>query len=67
MTELVILGDPRSIYVRTARMALVEKGVDYRLQPAAPHSDEILAIHPFGRIPAMRHGDVELFEAARVA
>ena len=66
MTELVILGDPRSIYVRTARMALVEKGVDYRLQPAAPHSDEILAIHPFGRIPAMRHGDVELFEAAAI-
>ena len=66
MTELVLLGDPRSIYVRTARMACVEKGVDYRLEPVAPHSDEVMAIHPFGRIPAMRHGDVELFEAAAI-
>ncbi len=66
MTELVILGDPRSIYVRTARMACVEKGVDHRVEPMAPHSDEILAIHPFGRIPAMRHGAVDLFESGAI-
>ena len=66
MTELVILGDPRSSYTRTARMACVEKGIDYRSEPVAPHSDAVLAIHPFGRIPAMRHGDIELFEASAI-
>ena len=31
-----------------------------------PHSDEVKAIHPLGQIPAMRHGDFELFEAIAI-
>ena len=58
MANLEIIGFPQSTYVRVARMACEEKGVAYDLRPAPPHSPEVLAIHPFGKIPAMRHGDI---------
>lgn len=63
---LTLLGDPRSSYTRTARMALAEKGVAYTMQSCGPHSPEILAVHPFGRIPALRDGDIELWETAAI-
>jgi glutathione S-transferase len=63
---LTLLGDPRSSYVRTARMGFAEKGVAITLQPCAPHSPEILAIHPFGRIPALRDGSIELWETSAI-
>jgi glutathione S-transferase len=63
---LTLLGDARSTYVRTVRMALAEKGVAYTLQPCAPHSPEILAMHPFGRIPALSDGEITLFETSAI-
>jgi glutathione S-transferase len=63
---LTLLGDPRSSYTRTARMALAEKGVAYTLQACAPHTAEILALHPFGRIPALRDGEITLFETSAI-
>src|SRR5258707_12704931 len=67
MSDIEIIGAPQSVYVRTTRMALEEKGVAYVVTPAAPHSAELLAIHPYGKIPAMRHGDFELFESRAIA
>jgi len=66
MPNVEIIGFPQSTYVRVARMACEEKGVPYDLRPAPPHSPEVLAIHPFGKIPAMRHGDFELFESKAI-
>ncbi|NKC14243.1 MAG: hypothetical protein GKR94_19295 [Gammaproteobacteria bacterium] len=63
---LQILGFPRSNFVRTVRMAAHEKGVEYELVPAMPHSGEVKAIHPAGLIPAMRHGDVCLAESCAI-
>ena len=63
---ITLLGDPRSSYTRTVRMALAEKGVAYSMQACAPHSPEILAVHPFGRIPAMRDGEIELWESEAI-
>jgi len=63
---LTLLGDGRSSYTRTVRMALAEKGLAYTLQPCAPHSPEILAVHPFGRIPALRDGETTLFESSAI-
>ena len=42
------------------RVVCAEKGVPYNLVPVRPHTPEVDAIHTFGRIPPMRHGDVEL-------
>jgi glutathione S-transferase len=63
---VTLLGDARSSYTRTVRMALLEKAVAYTLQEAAPHSAAIRAAHPFGRIPALRDGDLELWESAAI-
>ena len=58
-----ILGVPQSIYVRTVRMACEEKHIPARLNAVPPHSAEVLAINPFGTIPTLRHGAIELFES----
>jgi glutathione S-transferase len=63
---LTLLGDVRSSYTRTVRMALAEKGLACTLQPCAPHSPENLAAHPFGRIPALRDGETTLFETSAI-
>ncbi|MGZ3409430.1 MAG: glutathione S-transferase family protein [Xanthobacteraceae bacterium] len=67
MAKLEIIGFPQSTYTRVARMACEEKGVDYELKPAPPHSPEVNSIHPFGKIPAMRHGEYELCESKAIA
>lgn len=64
--NVALLGDPRSTYVRTARMGLAEKGIQYTLQPAMPQTPEILAIHPWGKMPAFRDGDLQLFETSAI-
>jgi glutathione S-transferase len=63
---LRLLGDPRSTYVRTARMAFAEKGVDVTLESAPPHSPAVLAINPLGRIPALLDGDTAIWETSAI-
>jgi glutathione S-transferase len=66
MPELQIIGAPQSNFVYVARIACLEKSVPYTLIPAMPHSPEVDAIHPFGKIPVMRHGDVTLSESRAI-
>jgi glutathione S-transferase len=66
MPELEIIGIPQSTYTRVVRMAANEKGVDYKFTNSPPHSDPVDAIHPFGKVPVMRHGDVELCESKAI-
>jgi len=67
MSELIILGIPQSNFVRSVRMLAEEKGVPYTLQPEMPHSDVIKEIHPFGKVPAMRHGETLVCESSAIA
>jgi glutathione S-transferase len=66
MPELQIIGAPQSNYVWVARIACAEKGVPYTLVPVLPHTPEVDAIHPFGKIPVMRHGDITLCESRAI-
>lgn len=66
MAELEIIGVPFSNFVWAVRACCEAKGVAYTLTPARPHSPEVSAIHPFGKIPAMRHGTVALFETRAI-
>ena len=66
MPTLEIIGAPQSNFVRTVCVACVEKGVPYTITPARPHTPEVDAIHPFGKIPAMRHGDFTLCESQAI-
>jgi glutathione S-transferase len=66
MPDLEIIGAPQSNFVRTVRIACSEKSVPYTLNAAFPHSPEVDAIHPFGKIPVMRLGDVTLAETKAI-
>jgi glutathione S-transferase len=63
---LTLLGVPASSYVRTARMAFAEKGVPITLKPVAPNSPELLAVHPFGKMPALLDGPTAIWETAAI-
>lgn len=72
MSKLIIHGALASNYVRAAALACEEKGVAYDIDPVGSggiadlKTPEHKARHPWGRIPAMTHGDVRLFEAAAI-
>ncbi len=66
MSLLEIIGAPWGNFVRTARMACVEKGVPYTLTIVRPQSPEVTAISPFGLVPCMRHGALELCESRAI-
>lgn len=67
-----LYGAEYSVYVRIARLALIEKRVDHELVPVDVFAaDGIPAwyrvLHPFGRIPAFEHDGFRLFETATIA
>lgn len=62
-----IIGSIRSTYTRAACMVCEEKAIDYVLTERPLHAPEILAIHPFGKMPVLRHGDAEIFESKAIA
>ncbi|MBZ9671022.1 glutathione S-transferase family protein [Mesorhizobium sp. ES1-3] len=72
MTKPILYGADYSVYVRIARMALEEKGIDYELVPLDIFASEgipawYLEHHPFGRIPAFEHDGFRLFETSAIA
>lgn len=66
MAELQIIGGPQSNFVWATRIVCVEKAVPYRHVMGLPHTPEVDAIHPFGKIPVMRHGGVSLCESRAI-
>jgi glutathione S-transferase len=71
MSTIVIHGIPGSPYVRMPLLACEEKGAPYELKAmqfgtGANKTPEYLKLHPFGRIPAIQHGDFTLYEAAAI-
>lgn len=66
MPKLQIIGVPQSNFVWTCRLAAEEKGVAYSLVPERPHTAAVNAIHPFGKIPVVRHGDLSLCETRAI-
>jgi glutathione S-transferase len=67
MTQPEIIGSERSTYTRVVRMVCEEKGIDYLLTERWLGAPEIAAIHPLGKMPVLRHGDVALFESKAIA
>jgi glutathione S-transferase len=66
--ELVLYTNPMS-RGRIARWMLEEVGQPYKaeiLEYASMKSPEYLAINPMGKVPAVRHGDTIVTEAAAI-
>ena len=67
MPKPEIIGSQRSTYTRVVRMVCEEKGIDHVLTERLLGAPEIAAIHPLGKMPVLRHGEVELFESKAIA
>jgi glutathione S-transferase len=66
---IVVYGIPGSPYVRQPLLACEEKGVPWELSALGmgEHKQpEHLKRQPFGRIPAIRHGDFALYETQAI-
>ncbi|WP_048647887.1 glutathione S-transferase family protein [Nitratireductor soli] len=66
-----LFGADYSVYVRIARLALLEKNVDHALVPVDIFArdgvpDWYLERHPFKRIPAFEHGALRLSETSAI-
>jgi glutathione S-transferase len=48
-------------------MVCEEKAIEYDLTETLLGAPELFAIHPFGKMPALRHGDFELCESKAIA
>lgn len=72
MAAPVIYGPAYSTYTRTVRLALEEKGVDYKLdevdilQGQSQKPDHV-ARHPFGKVPAFGHDGLTIYETTAIA
>jgi glutathione S-transferase len=69
MEEFVVHSIPGSPFGRAVLVMLEEKGAKYRLAPVAPGQHKAmphLARHPFGKVPALEHGDFNLYETPAI-
>ncbi len=48
-----VIGLPPTRAIRVI-WALEEIGLDYKIEPARPHSDPITSVNPSGKVPALR-------------
>ena len=69
MPEVTVFGFPRSVYVHIPRLILTHKEVPYAFHDleAEMGSPTHLELHPFDRVPILRHGDFMLYETAAIA
>ena len=68
MAEITIFGFPHSTFVHIARLVLTHKEVPYTFEDLEPDmgSPKHLALHPFDRVPILRHGDFMLYETSAI-
>jgi glutathione S-transferase len=62
-----VMGSVKSTYTRAVLMVCEEKGIEYTLTETAIFAPELFTVHPLGKMPALRHGDVCLFESKAIA
>ena len=67
MTKPEVIGSSKSTYTRVVLMVCEEKGIEYTLTETAIFAPELFTVHPLGKMPALRHGDVCLFESKAIA
>ncbi len=67
-----LYGADYSVYTRIARLACAEKGIAHDFETVdifakeTPAPADYAVLHPFGKIPALRHGDFTLYETQAI-
>lgn len=60
-----LIGSPKTRAFRVVWM-LEELGLDYDIDPATPRSDDILAVNPSGKVPALQVGDDVIIDSVAI-
>ena len=60
MSDPIVYGFPRSTFVNIIRLILTHKDVAYTFHDLEPDmgKPEHLALHPFDRVPILKHDDL---------
>src|SRR5436305_7523385 len=68
MPSVTLFGFPRITYVQIAALVLTHKEVPYSFHDLEPEmgGPSHLALHPFDRVPILRHGDFTVYETAAI-
>ena len=69
MTDFIVHTIPGSPFARAVMATLEEKGARWRIAPMSPGMTKIephISRHPFGRMPAVEHGDFMLYETQAI-
>jgi glutathione S-transferase len=68
MSDPIVYGFPRSTFVNIVRLILTHKDVAYGFHDLEPvmGKQEHLALHPFDRVPILRHGDFTVYETSAI-
>jgi len=68
MSDPVVYGFPRSTFVNIARLVLMHKNIPYVFHDleSAMGKGEHLALHPFNRVPILKHGDFTVYETSAI-
>jgi len=68
MSDPIVYGFPRSTFVNIVRLVLTHKDVPYTFHDLEPvmGKPEHLALHPFDRVPILRHGDFTIYETSAI-
>jgi glutathione S-transferase len=69
MSDPIVYGFPRSTYVNIVRLVLTHKNVPYTFHDleTVMGTPEHLALHPFDRVPILRHDDFTIYETSAIA
>jgi glutathione S-transferase len=69
MSDPIVYGFPRSTFVNIVRLILTYKDVAYSFLDLEPvmGKPEHLALHPFDRVPILRHDDLTVYETSAIA
>lgn len=71
MSKPIVHGPTYSTYVRSVRIALAEKGVEYDLKDVAmlagAHKQPAyLTLNPFGKLPSFQHNGATIYETSAI-
>jgi glutathione S-transferase len=69
MSEVILYGFPRSVYVQMAGIVLTHHEVAYAFFDLETEMNTMahLSLHPFERVPILRHGDFTSVDASMSA
>src|SRR5689334_11519579 len=68
MPDVTLFGFPRSVYVQMAGLVLTHKEVPYAFHDleAEMNTPSHVALHPFERVPVLRHGYFTVYETSAI-